>query len=608
MEIGESSSTLKRAAARADDPPPTSTGTLGRELARTQRAKSVVPSVLPSAHIGEGPHAEFVIRGELGRGGMASVMLAVQRSLRREVALKRLLDARPDAEDLLLHEAVITGQLEHPNIVPVHAIVSDAGGPAVVLKRVSGTSWEALLARGVSGLDRHLEIFGQVCNAIAFAHSRGVMHLDIKPSNVMIGDFGEVYVMDWGLARRLGDPDEEAVIGTPCYLAPEMAAGRFSPASDIFLLGATLYELVTGRAPYHAVDALTAIGKAVACEPLSFDRSSPEELANVCRRACAAEPADRYPNVPALQKAVTDYRDRRTARLLLERAEESALAMRARIADGSRELRRYAEIQSRFSEARLAYEQALQSWPDSEEGLRGLTSLLADMIDHELAIGHDDTALSLLDAMTSPPPALVERVRSAAGRITDVRTRLAQLERETDPNVGARGRGRAFTAFFTAVVLMIGVLALSRVVRPQLVPSTRRLASVGTLVLALMLSAVVIWGWRNTFNQVNRRIAILCVGTLSVSALHRWTALALGTPPEQVLIADAFILCIGGIGLSFFHRAGLWLSGLTLLVAGLGTLWPSWVDDLFMAVTVTVPVLALRAAKTAAANDSSAVR
>jgi len=592
MDVDDSSGRLARAATRAEAPPATSTETLGRDLARTVRAKLVVPSVLPRAQIGQTAHDEFVIRGELGRGGMASVMLAVQRSLRREVALKRLLDARPDAEDLLLHEAVITGQLEHPNIVPVHAIVSDAAGPAVVLKRVSGISWETLIERKASSLDRHLEIFGQVCNAIAFAHSRGVMHLDIKPSNVMLGDFGEVYVMDWGLARRLGDPDEESVIGTPCYLAPEMAAGRFSPASDIFLLGATLYELVMGRAPYLSGDALTAIGRAVACEPLAFDKSAPEELANVCRRACAAQPGDRYPDVPALQKAVTEYRDRRAARLMLERAEESALAMRSRIAEGNREPRRYAEIQSRFSEARLAYEQALESWHDSEQAVNGLTTLLTDMIDHELSLGHDDTALSLLEAMKSPSPALVERVQSATGRITDARTRLAQLERETDPNVGARGRGRAFKAFFTAVLLMIAVLALSRVTRPQLVPSTRRLASVGTLVLALMLSAVVIWGWRNTFNQINRRIAILCVGTLSVSALHRWTAVVLGTPPEQVLIADAFILCVAGVALSFFHRAGLWLAGLTLLVAALGTLWPSWIDDLFMAVTVTVPALA----------------
>jgi len=565
---------------------------LGRDFARTQRAPLVVPSLLPTARIGEGAGDDFVIRGELGRGGMASVVLAEQRSLRREVALKRLLDARPDAEDLLLHEAVITGQLEHPNIVPVHAIVTDSGGPAVVLKRISGVSWETLLILGAEGLERHLEIFGQVCNAIAFAHSRGVMHLDIKPSNVMIGDFGEVYVMDWGLARRLGDPDEETVIGTPCYLAPELAQGHFSPASDVFLLGATLYELVTGRPPYAAADALTAIGLAVACEPLRFDDSVPEELANVCRRACAALPEQRYPNVTALREAVAEYRAHRTARLLLERAARSADAMRARIADGLREPRRYAEIQSRFSEARLAYEQARESWPQSTEAQVGLRSLLADMIEHELFIGHDDTALSLLDAMEAPPVELAERVRSAAGRITDARTLLAQLERETDPNVGARGRGRAFGAFFVAVVLMVGVLALSRAARPQFVPSAQRLASVGTAVLGLMLSAVALWSFRNKFNQVNRRIAILCVGTLAASALHRWSAVALETPAEQVLIADAFILSIGGVGLSFLHPAGVWLTALTLTVAGLGTLWPAWIDDLFMAVTVTAPALA----------------
>jgi len=209
---------------------------------------------LPSEALGD-----IQVTGTLGEGGMGRVLLAEQRSLRREVALKTLKD--PAAEtvyvDALVREGVVTGHLEHPNITPVHQLGVDASGrPVLVMKRISGVAWSRLLADpehqawgtlGAKPDDRlraHVEILLQVANALALAHSRGVLHRDVKPDNVMIGEFGEVYLVDWGVALELpGDAGPRHLVGTPQFLAPEMLDAQLplGPGTDVYLLGATLH-------------------------------------------------------------------------------------------------------------------------------------------------------------------------------------------------------------------------------------------------------------------------------------------------------------------------------------------------------------------------------
>jgi serine/threonine protein kinase len=309
----------------------------------------------------------YVVEREIARGGMGAVLRAVDSDIRREVAIKYLLDqSDPGKKARFIEEAQITGQLEHPNIVPIHELGIDAKKRLFfAMKMVKGRSLAQVLdelrsdpkaAEKAYSLGRLLAIFVNVCHALAYAHSRGVVHRDLKPANIMIGDFGEVYVMDWGLAKVLKhepaapareetpsivgatgsqvltsreiDADltqEGAVLGTPVYMAPEQATGRVNEIdarSDVYALGAILYELLTLQPPidkeggYLAILMRVAAGEIVPPEQRAPERAKagkvPRELAAVARKAMALRPPDRYASVEALRRDIERFLEGRS--------------------------------------------------------------------------------------------------------------------------------------------------------------------------------------------------------------------------------------------------------------------------------------------------------
>jgi serine/threonine-protein kinase len=190
----------------------------------------------------------------LGRGGMGEVVLAEDLRIGRSVAVKRLRADAPSEEAVarFLREARIQARLEHPAIVPVHELGRDAEGrPYFTMKRLAGVTLAAELA--TASRSKLLRAFVDVCLAIELAHSRRVVHRDLKPANIMLGDFGEVYVLDWGIAHLLDEPDESErgqVLGTPGYMAPEQARGEpIDPAADVYALGRILSEILRADAP-----------------------------------------------------------------------------------------------------------------------------------------------------------------------------------------------------------------------------------------------------------------------------------------------------------------------------------------------------------------------
>lgn len=256
----------------------------------------------------------------VGRGGMGTVYRALDRELGREVAIKVIGSAHPDAVRRMLREARVIARLEHPGIVPVHDVGSLPDGRVFYAMRlVRGTRLDEEMRSG-RPLPELLRIFERVCDAVAFAHAHGVIHRDLKPENVMVGPFGEVLVMDWGVAKVLvdvlaeeagapapgdggmeadvpeaGTTDHGTVLGTPGFMAPEQARGEVAgidERADVHALGAILRELMAAAGGAGSVG-----GRSI------------RPLAAVRDRALSADPADRYPSARELAADVGRHLD-----------------------------------------------------------------------------------------------------------------------------------------------------------------------------------------------------------------------------------------------------------------------------------------------------------
>jgi eukaryotic-like serine/threonine-protein kinase len=535
--------------------------------------------------------APFVLRAELGRGGMATVWSAEQTALAREVAVKRATDPDDrDAELCLLREAIVAARLEHPNIVPIHQLIVDERGPLVVMKRIAGKTWDMLIEDPLVTLETHLEVLLQTMNAVGFAHSRSVFHRDIKPQNVMIGDYGEVYLLDWGVAKHMLDPASTTIVGTPCYMAPEMADGLADERTDVFLLGATLHEVLTGVPRHEGESALDVLYAAMYVEPYAYPASVPGELAEICNRACARAPEARFANVAALREAVLRYREHRSANLLTDAALSLLAQLHGELGVEQGGAHGYSQIQRRFGETRFAFEAALRVWPESPSALAGHASCLALMIDYELGERHLAAAEALFAMLPRPDDALRTKLAGLRAELELERTRLRGIERDRDPSVGALGRTRAYLGMGAATGLMTLALYARRMLLPEQPLSSLRLSLIGGLVLAIMVGVALLWRRYGDFNLINHRIAQISIATLAISFASRLSGYLSDTAAERTLTNDAFILALGGMALAPYHQAGPWLATMSLTVAAVGTLYPGVVDELFIALSVLVPV------------------
>src|SRR5688572_3222057 len=370
VEAAKGTSLLDRLRHR---PPPAPKHAASAEAESEPRA-SIGSSVWGRVAERGGRAERYKPEGEIARGGMGAIVRVWDADLRRTLAMKVSLAGGPDRADpadssevrlleRFLEEAQITGQLEHPGIVPVHELGLDADGRAYFTMRlVKGLDLEQVLElarRGEDGWNRTraLNVLLKVCEAVAFAHEKGVVHRDLKPANVMVGRLGETYVMDWGLARVLGQTDRHDVrvrqpsaprsivrtdraderapgsplvtmdgdiVGTPCYMPPEQARGKLDeigPPSDVYAVGAMLYHLLSGRMPYAGEDKamppekvlrLLLDGPPTALRAL--DRAIPAELEAICERAMAREPRERYPSMLAMAEDLRAYLEDRVVR------------------------------------------------------------------------------------------------------------------------------------------------------------------------------------------------------------------------------------------------------------------------------------------------------
>lgn len=422
-------------------------------------------------HFGEAESAYSDLTVEKGpfAGGMGEVYAVRQESLKRRVALKRVksgLEASASDHDKLISEAVITGQLEHPNIVPVHDLGLAANGlPFYAMKFVEGEDWEDRI-KDLSE-EENLAILIQVAQAIAFAHSRSVIHRDLKPGNVRLGAFGEVLVMDWGLAARLGDGSEIQPAGTPIYMPPETAleyldyakgkvvgkkvdsSRRRVPAGtycDVYLLGALLFKVVTGRAPHRGKSTFECLRAAAKNEIVKVRRTS--ELLDIAYKAMATDPEHRHATALEFIDAIRAYQAHAQSIKIARRASQEL-----RSAEALREspVAKATDIYACYSRAQHGYQNALELWSENKKASRRLKRTLRNFAEAAYGNGDFDLALSLLDESSDD---------DAAMRVSVLKDQRARNWRE-------KSYGYLRAGLAAASVLAIGALIWSEVVQQR---------------------------------------------------------------------------------------------------------------------------------------------
>ncbi len=368
--------------------------------------------------------ADYELLEQIGVGAMGVVYEARQASIDRSVALKMLHQENaqvPSERSKFLSEAVVTGELDHPNIVPIYDLSSNSEGALFYsMKKVEGTPWNEAIRS--NDLAENLSILLRVGDALAFAHARGVLHRDVKPENVMLGHFGEVLLMDWGIAlvqasfRKPGAVAREmGLAGTPAYMSPEMVTGpldAIDARSDVYLLGAVLFEVVAGAAPHPGTSVTVCLEHAASNTIRHTDKQG--ELLDIALKAMATDPADRYQTIGELQEAIRGHQSHLESIRLRDRAAEQLTE-----AEQTGDYDQYAQ-------AIYGLREALNLWSSNHAAEQLLAEASEKYARRALGKGDFDLASSLLDPTSPAHQPLLDEIAAASAE-RDARQRRAAV-------------------------------------------------------------------------------------------------------------------------------------------------------------------------------------
>jgi len=515
----------------------------------------------------------------------------------------------PEATLALLREAWITGSLEHPNVVPVHTLGRDANGePLLVMKRIEGTSWNRLIGRhAVDSLGRDLEILVAVSQALAFAHSRGIIHRDVKPENVMLGPFGEVYVLDWGLAVSV-DPDAKksiphvrdinVIAGTPPYMAPEMVAAtsaNIGRASDVFLLGATLHEVITGQRRNQGETVVEMLRSARGVKPFAYASQVPRELAEIANKATDRDPARRYKDATEFCETLQRFVRQRHALEMAAKAQDRleqlvALCESADVDEVGR-----TEIAGLLAECRFGFQVAIRDAPTLDGPYEGLRRALTAACRYELRERRAAMARSLLLEIQMPDPDLVAAYEQLVAEKAAQAGELAQLkELKASLNLTTGARTRAVAAGILALVYGAGLVGVAVGVNSGWL----RWDHGHNLVLAVLFVVFGVgtrWFGREVLQRtaVNLRISNAVIGLGVADVAYACTGALVGADPMHVVILHTQTIGLWFMTMAMTVDKRLLPSAVIFFAAAvLAAVWQPWAWYIMGLANFAGPVLA----------------
>lgn len=525
----------------------------------------------------------------IASGGSGLVLEARQDQLRRKLAVKVGHRHTKKASRDLMVEAVLTGRLEHPSVVPVHGLVQTADRrPGFAMKRVEGEHWGKALrdpsyipeADRDDPIDWHVEVLLRVCEGMAYAHSRGVIHRDLKPSNIMVGRFGEVLIIDWGIALAVttdgptGVPEAStmtSIVGTPAYMAPETFPGDDRPgtASDIYQLGGLLYRAIGGGFPN---------GRGSVDEQMERARSgdrpwppgAPEGLSAIARRALDPDPRQRHPSVESFRRALLDDRRRRQADPLIEAGRRKLDALKKHAAGVQWQGRKStagqrAKLYLLYGEAWFAWRQARRIDPDRAGIDQGLLETACALAQAEVASGRIVAADAALRSVEGAPTELkqeVARVRIAHDMATRETQALRADVASRSPLIGAERR------MFMLVSLGLGWSASSAVLAIT-EGSARGFLAAESVVFGLLVLQALGFNSRRALSRFNRQTLVLLFTVLAGRLLTALAAMLMGTPPPELAVHLALISGVVATLAAIVQNPRLWPSALTFMAAGI---------------------------------------
>ncbi len=564
-----------------------SEGSVGSTFHRRLAAASASYGGLPVLNVrvtGSSPDDGYTQGELLGEGGMGIVHAAHDAVLRRTVAIKRARTrAGTRAPEALVAEARTLAGLDHPNVVPVHALGQDGDGkPILVMKRIAGRPWSALAREGPD-LERDVGILLRVIDSLRFAHDRGVLHRDIKPDNVMIGSYGEVYLMDWGCACPAAQAVTTEVVGTPLCIAPEMLSPGMpiGPWTDVFLLGATLQWVLTGAPRHRGEGLIDTFAEAWACPPATWPAGFPRELAGILDKACARDAVDRFRSAEALGTALRTFLSHRSATALAERSSAVLARLVEAIARGD------VQADLLFAECRFGFRSALEGWPNCVEAHEGLRQAYLAFVPWKLAAGELTAVEALLPevepALGTPWAAEVATARQAQ-QTRDAVVRTHALE------VAARERRNVGLSLLAAGSVMASFVTFGK--RPE--DNTQDdVLFLGVATIGLWLLCVAPFWRRLRGHALSRTIVLGILAALGASLVNRLGGWVIRAPIAETLRSDLELQLLSVAMLAMTTEPWLALSAGPFIVGTVLTIsQPEDAVAIYGAVTIAATAIA----------------